>query len=173
MSPELFAGAGLRVAGFSMGFPADKPGAILRRMGKRPPTGSEPDLFTSTAARGKGPVPRRSPQPISRTVLPADLPSALTHLKEGELRHLAEAVTAELRRRKLPTPRAEQESERTKPPRKTSGPKLSVATERTTLPQGKLNAIRAAVKAGVKPNVIARQFGVSLAAIRKALEGMK
>jgi hypothetical protein len=156
-----------------MGFPEAARGAILRPMGKRPPTDSKPDLFTSPAASGERTAPHLPRQTISRTVLPADLPSALTHLKEGELRNLAEAVTAELRRRKLPTPRAEQESERTKPPRKTSGPKLSVATERTTLPQGKLNAIRAAVKAGVKPTMIARQFGVSLAAIRKALEGMK
>ncbi|SDB57634.1 hypothetical protein SAMN02982931_04593 [Bauldia litoralis] len=58
--------------------------------------------------------------------------------------------------------------------RKTSGPKTHVAIDAAaSLPQGKLNAIRAAVKAGVKPNVIARQFGVSLAAIKKALEGMK
>ena len=37
--------------------------------------------------------------------------------------------------------------------------------------QGKLNAIRAALKAGVKPNAIARQFGVTPAIIKKAVEG--
>ena len=36
--------------------------------------------------------------------------------------------------------------------------------------QGKLNAIRAALKAGVKPNTIARQFGVTSAMIKKAME---
>jgi hypothetical protein len=38
-----------------------------------------------------------------------------------------------------------------------------------SLPQGKLNAIRAAFKAGVKPSQIARQFGVSQSDVRKAL----
>ena len=37
------------------------------------------------------------------------------------------------------------------------------------LPQGKLNAVRAAFKAGITPSRIARQFGISLANIRKAL----
>ena len=37
--------------------------------------------------------------------------------------------------------------------------------------QGKLNAIRAALEAGVKPNAIARQFGVAPAIIKKAVEG--
>jgi DNA invertase Pin-like site-specific DNA recombinase len=37
------------------------------------------------------------------------------------------------------------------------------------LTQGKLNAVRAAFKAGVTPSRIARQFGISLADVRKAL----
>jgi hypothetical protein len=37
------------------------------------------------------------------------------------------------------------------------------------LPQGKLNAVRAAFKAGVRPSRIAKQFGVSHADVRKAL----
>jgi hypothetical protein len=39
------------------------------------------------------------------------------------------------------------------------------------LAQGKLNAVRAAFKAGVRPSRIARQFGVSLSdvSVRKAL----
>jgi DNA invertase Pin-like site-specific DNA recombinase len=37
------------------------------------------------------------------------------------------------------------------------------------LAQGKLNAVRAAFKAGVTPSRIARQFGVSLSDVRKAL----
>ncbi len=37
----------------------------------------------------------------------------------------------------------------------------------------KLNAIRAALGAGVKPTAIARQFGVSQAAIREALARLK
>jgi len=157
-----------------MGFPAAARGVILRPMGKRPRTDSVPDLFTSAATSGEGSVPQLSPQPISRTVLPGDLPSALTHLSERDLTHLADALAAELRRRRLPAtlpvPHSDQMSERAKPSRASSGLKTPVATDgAATLPQGKVNAIRAAVKAGVKPTMIARQFGVSLAAIRKAL----
>jgi hypothetical protein len=39
----------------------------------------------------------------------------------------------------------------------------------TPLAQGKLNAVRAAFKAGVTPSRIARQFGVSQSDVRKAL----
>ncbi|CAN0593372.1 unnamed protein product, partial [Laminaria digitata] len=38
------------------------------------------------------------------------------------------------------------------------------------LPVAKLNAVRAAIKVGVKPAVAARQFGVSISAIRRALQ---
>jgi transposase-like protein len=37
------------------------------------------------------------------------------------------------------------------------------------LTQGKLNAVRAAFKAGITPSRIARQFGISQSDIRKAL----
>jgi hypothetical protein len=39
------------------------------------------------------------------------------------------------------------------------------------LPQGKLNAVRAAFKAGVTPARIAREFGISQQDVRKALAG--
>ena len=38
-----------------------------------------------------------------------------------------------------------------------------------SLTTGKLNAVRAAFKAGVKPPAIARQFGISQSEVRKAL----
>ena len=38
-----------------------------------------------------------------------------------------------------------------------------------SLTTGKLNAVRAAFKAGVKPSAIARQFGISQSDLRKAL----
>jgi predicted transcriptional regulator len=40
-----------------------------------------------------------------------------------------------------------------------------------SLPQGKLNAVRAAFKAGVTLARIAREFGLSQADVRKALSG--
>jgi transposase-like protein len=39
------------------------------------------------------------------------------------------------------------------------------------LPQGKLNAVRAAFKAGVTPNRIAREFGISRSDVQRALAG--
>ena len=38
-----------------------------------------------------------------------------------------------------------------------------------SLTTGKLNAVRAAFKAGVRPSAIARQFGISQSDVRKAL----
>jgi DNA invertase Pin-like site-specific DNA recombinase len=47
-------------------------------------------------------------------------------------------------------------------------PRVEVAAA-VPLTQGKLNAVRAAFKAGVTPSRIARQFGISQSDVRKAL----
>jgi hypothetical protein len=44
---------------------------------------------------------------------------------------------------------------------------LEVAT--VLLTRGQVNAVRAAFKAGIKPSLIARQFGLSQSDVRKAL----
>jgi hypothetical protein len=127
-----------------------------------------PDLFSSAPPR-EGPSRasewRSSPAIIhtprsevpSRHVLPADLPNAVRHLNDQELDQLLSAVIAEQKRR---------------------GKKLSAEISRKQrvetaaavhLTQGKLNAVRAAYKAGVTPSRIARQFGISLSEVRKAL----
>src|SRR5262249_10308175 len=86
----------------------------------------------------------------SRYVLPADLPNAVRHLDDHELNQLLSVVIAEQKRRgKKPC-------------------RIEVVTA-TPLTQGKLNAVRAAFKAGVTPSRIARQFGISKSDIRKAL----
>jgi hypothetical protein len=144
------------------------------------PEPSEPtlDLFTAAAARGPqsdtSPVARQSPT-APRYILPNDLPAALTHLSEDELQTLAKAVTQELGRRnscsgiqlllrgdqkpqRLP-PQMDQKVGKGRPPKAEASP----------LTQSRINAMRAALKVGVKPTVIARQFGVSLSAIRQAL----
>jgi hypothetical protein len=38
------------------------------------------------------------------------------------------------------------------------------------MPTSKVNAIRASLEAGVKPGVVARQFGVSIAQIKKLFD---
>jgi predicted DNA-binding protein (UPF0251 family) len=38
-----------------------------------------------------------------------------------------------------------------------------------SLTRGQINAVRAAAKAGIKPSLIARQFGISQSVVRKVL----
>jgi hypothetical protein len=85
------------------------------------------------------------------------LPSAIKYLDDHELDQLLSAVTVEQRRRgkKLPT---EMSRER----------RVEVVAA-VPLTQGKLNAVRAAFKAGITPSRIARQFGISQSDVRKAL----
>ena len=122
---------------------------------------STPDLFSSAPARevhSQPSEPIGSPNALpSRHVLPADLPNAVRWLDDQELEQLLSAVIAEQKRR---------------------GKKLSAEISRkksvevvaaVPLTQGKLNAVRAAFKAGVTASRIARQFGISQSDIRKAL----
>jgi hypothetical protein len=93
-----------------------------------------------------------------RDVLRKVLPAAIKQLDDQELDRWLAAVLAEQKRRDR---------------------KSTVSIETLDKPQieapalhltpGKLNAGRAAFKAGVKPSQIARQFGLSLADVRKAL----
>jgi hypothetical protein len=91
----------------------------------------------------------------SRHVLPGDLDAAIRHLDDEELDKLVLAALEERSRRKKLFFREE------------SQPKRRVET--VALPQGKLNAVRAAFKAGVPPARIAREFGISQSDVRKAL----
>jgi len=90
--------------------------------------------------------------------LPQNLPSALSHLDDDQLDRLHAAVMAEQQRRgkTLPVTIETSRKQRTK-------------EVPTNLTLGKLNAVRAAFKAGVTPSRIARQFGVTLTDVRKAL----
>jgi len=120
---------------------------------------STPDLF-SPAPRETHSAIVHTPSSVipSRHVLPADLPNAVKHLEDKELDQLLSAVIAEQKRRgkKLPA-----EISR----------KRRVEVVAAHLTQGKLNAVRAAFKAGVTPSRIARQFGISQSDVRKALVG--
>lgn len=119
-----------------------------------------PDLFAAAPtpeAVGSPTVPvaRKNLSSQSRYLLPKDLPGALEHLDDIQVDALLAAVTNEAKRRgRLPRGRASNTSE------------LGGAV---SLTKGKLNAVRAAFKAGVKPSVIARQFGISHSDVRKAL----
>jgi hypothetical protein len=133
-----------------------------------------PDLFSSAPARegysrssessgSSGSSPSIVHTPTggipSRHVLPADLPNAVRHLDDRELEQLLSAVIAEHKQRGKQLP-AEISRKR----------RVEVVAA-VPLTQGKLNAVRAAFKAGVTPSRIARQFGISKSDVRKALAG--
>jgi hypothetical protein len=103
------------------------------------------------------PVTTRAPASPPH-VLPADLPNAIKQLDDQQFDRLVSAVVAEQRRRGRKLSMSDES------PRK--GRVESVAVPLT---QGKVNAVRAAFKAGVTPSRIARQFGISQSDVRKAL----
>jgi hypothetical protein len=122
---------------------------------------STPDLFSPAPARevhSQPLEPVASPSAVpSRHVLPADLPTAVRHLDDQELDQLLSAVIAEQKQRG------------NKSPAEISRKQRVDVVAAVPLTQGKLNAVRAAFKAGVTPSRIARQFGISQSDIRKAL----
>jgi hypothetical protein len=116
-----------------------------------------PDLFSTASPQETA---SRPPQPTtsSRHILPSDLPSAIKHLNDQELEQLFVAVTAEQHRRGKRPPALE-----------STVSKGMVVAPSVTLTTGKLNAVRAAFKAGVSISKIGKQFGISQSEVRKAL----
>jgi hypothetical protein len=142
---------------------------------RRPQSETPPDLFSTapqvearTADAPAPPAPPVAPQ----IILPKDLPAAIARLAEEELKTLARAVNEELERRNLRTPSELVSGQGTNPAVATSKkPSRPASREANAQPltQSRVNAIRAAFKAGVKSSTIARQFGVSRSAIQEAL----
>jgi predicted DNA-binding protein (UPF0251 family) len=140
-------------------------------MPTRRPAETTPDLFSAlptVTAVGPSAVPKCKASPDSlapqqRHFLPEDLAGALRRLDDVEIDTLIAALTteAERRGRRPPSPAKEKPVTNAKPQRRQE------ATG--SLTTGKLNAVRAAFKAGVKPSAIARQFGISQSNVRKAL----
>jgi hypothetical protein len=121
-----------------------------------------PELPTASQGRAAADDPA---QP--RHFVPRDLAGALKQLDDREIDALLSAVTAEAERRGRTT--AQQSKEKFAAgakPRALQAPAEDGAGSLTT---GKLNAVRAAFKAGVRPSAIARQFGISQSDVRKAL----
>ena len=102
-----------------------------------------------------------------RHVLPKDLPNAIKHLDDQDLDRLLAVAVAEAKRRgRLPS--SNQTTQSSSPMRRSSRGRR-VQAETVSLTRGQINAVRAASKAGVKPSLIARQFGLSQSDIRKVL----
>ena len=118
-----------------------------------------PDSPSPSTVQPKSSHPDETAAASSQSyALPQNLPSALSHLDDAQLDRLLAAVMAEQQRRgkTLPVTIETSRKQRTK-------------EVPTNLTLGKLNAVRAAFKAGVTPSRIARQFGVTLTDVRKAL----
>ena len=94
-----------------------------------------------------------------RHVLPKNLPDAIKTLTDQELDQLHAAVLVEQQRRGRKLPSNE------------NALKRRVQEVSVPMSTGKMNAVRAAFKAGVKPSQIARQFGISQTDVKKALAG--
>ena len=133
-----------------------------------------PDLFSApppvTAAGPSVPKGKAGPDNLAsqqRHFLPKNLAGALKRLDDVEIDALLEAVTveAERRGRRPPSPAKEKPVADAKPQRRQEAAEGGAGS----LTTGKLNAVRAAFKAGVKPSAIARQFGISQSDVRKAL----
>ena len=148
---------------------------IVGGMPTRRPAETTPDLFSAlptVTAAGPSVVPKgkagpNSPASQQPHYLPEDLAGALKRLDDVEIDELLTAVTAEAERRgRLPPSPAK---ERPLPDAKLQRRKATAEDNAGLLSTGKLNAVRAAFKAGVKPSAIARQFGISQSDVRKAL----
>jgi hypothetical protein len=161
-------------------------------MPARPTHPPAPDLFTAAAATKAAPpeteivAAKPAIEPIGqpsppRHLLPKDLPGALARLDDGEIDVLLAAVIEEAKRRdRLPSSlvaKPREEHQRPNDPSHskvtathTANPsRLSPQGGVASLTRGQMNAVRAAFKAGVKPSMISRQFGISQSDVRKAL----
>jgi hypothetical protein len=152
-------------------------------MGRESTQQTTPDLFSTDAVRETSPAQIKSgsdkattvPAASQRHVLPENLDHAVKQLTDDELTELIQVALNEAKRRgKSPL----QASGLVRPSRQTE-PKKHRSTEMTssrkqvaaaaiTLSPGKLNAVRAAFKAGGTPSRIAREFGISHANVRNA-----
>ena len=145
-----------------------------------------PDLFSTNAVRDASTTPKLlATEDATETappkhVLPKNLPTAIKHLSDGELDFLHAATLEEMKRRGR-TPQGVETDFQSLRHRFAVRPNLtniqSFLTKKRSnlkiaeapLTQGKLNAVRAAFKAGVTPSRIAKQFGISQSDVRKAL----
>jgi predicted DNA binding protein len=146
-------------------------GSMIPAMGRDHSQQTTPDLF-STASVGDA-SPSATKQVTSaqrRHVLPKDLPNAVKHLTDRELDLLIGASLEEAKRRgRLPPGVHADESSSKRSSQMGNSSRRQVEAATVPLTRGQVNAVRAAFKAGIKPSLIARQFGLSQSDVRKVL----
>jgi hypothetical protein len=131
-----------------------------------------PDLFSTDIVRDASPPPAKqvAPAQAQRHVLPKDLPNAVKHLTDGDLDLLIAAAVEEAKRRgRFPPSIQPNTPDGSIPKRSPSKDKRQAELATVSLTRGQVNAVRAAFKAGISPSRIARQLGISLSDVRKAL----
>ncbi len=145
-------------------------------------SGQTPDLFSTETGRDTSSSPTRpstadapaEPEP-KRHVLPKNLRNAVRHLNDKELDLLHAATLEERKRRGRFQPNVGADLAQRSGHAKRSAIKDKSSQRRrvdiaeTTLTLGRINAVRAAFRAGITPARIARQFGISQSNVRKAL----
>ena len=151
---------------------------MIHRMGPDRTEPATPDLFSTDMVRDASPPPTTrvsateaaTDTASKRHVLPNDLPNAIKYLTDRELDLLITASVEEAKRRGrlLPSiqPNSTDESVRKQSPSKDQ---RQAEVAKVSLTRGQVNAVRAALKAGIKPSQIARQFGISQSDVRKVL----
>ena len=130
-----------------------------------------------TSAQQSAAVVSAADKLSSRYVLPRDLSNALKQLDDGELDRLFAATRHELQRRRrsltstpVIRPTTHMGTEQRASDQSTKSPERRQPEEpNVALTQGQINAVRAALKAGITPSRIARQFGISQSDVRKVL----
>jgi len=96
-----------------------------------------------------------------RRLLPSNLGLSLQYASDDDLEKLRDAVLQEMKRRNLP-----QKADPVAPDKRRIGKVDSTAHDLT---RSQVSLVRSSIKAGVKPSVLSKQFGISLAAIRAVL----
>jgi hypothetical protein len=157
-------------------------------MGRESTRHTTPDLFstggvreTSAASIKSGSdTAARIPSVSQRHVLPKNLDFAVRQLTDDELMQLLEVALRESKRRGkslfgiggdpiMQSSRQTEELTLKHPKLENASNRKQVEVAEVALSPGKLNAVRAAFRAGVTPSRIARQFGISQANVRKVL----
>jgi hypothetical protein len=156
-------------------------------MGRESTQQTTPDLFSTDAVRETSAASIKSgsdratrvPSALQRHVLPENLDHAVKQLTDDELTKLIEVALKEANRRgksplgiggaPMQSSGQTEEVEQKHPSIENASNRKGVKVSEVTLSPGKLNAVRAAFKAGVTPSRIARQFGISQANVRKVL----
>jgi hypothetical protein len=155
-------------------------------MGRESTQQPTPDLFSADKVREASAAPiesgsdRRTKVPFAsqRYVLPENLELAVRQLTDDDLMQLLEVALREAKHRgnsslgfggdPMQSSRQTEEAQK-RPQIENASNRKRVEVAEATLSTGKLNAVRAAFKAGVTPSQIAKRFGISQAIVRKAL----